>query len=575
MQRSKAVLERFHRLANLVNKVTISSNETPERVNVRIFLAAYMIVGHPWRVFEQVGALERPLIDSAQTLLDIFEKILHSEIPVHQLHPDLTRSLPIALFRYMRDFRAWKLPDEAKLVVRVKHALVALFTARERLPPDEPEDSELKTEFRTQIRRLRDKLRQIAGADELAKFDGEQGVIENTDSFPPSLRAQAEAAIISDRMNNEQLAHELILNPTFQLTDRGTCCESDAATRIRNSFHQAFWDTLATDIGMSVFVRVMRVLVEVRDGIVDVAPAAVATSCAEVLDLDLILQQINAGLCNWESCAGLIASVVALIRRAQSPRRDAETAERWAALQEDMSVAPESQRPVVLCKGLEFLLDRVNAMRIDAANARLRIISPVLRDHGVDYERGKFQDKLNAGTLTLERTQAWLRAATGTSHNDIFVNAFLDLVVCNEPLRKEASPETLLMDVTRICAFQEEFVHVARSAALVTRIVHKVGTDNAARIVETLESNRDMLQAVEAVVAVTHPIALAVEQCVNPTDPVYLLMRTRIRAAIKSGVPAGLPDAIKSMVLKLAVKVNRVISINRAVHGPTYDRILE
>jgi hypothetical protein len=169
VQRSKAVLERFHRLANLVNKVTISSNETPERVNVRIFLAAYMIVGHPWRVFEQVGALERPLIDSAQTLLDIFEKILHSEIPVHQLHPDLTRSLPIALFRYMRDFRAWKLPDEAKLVVRVKHALVALFTARERLPPDEPEDSELKTEFRTQIRRLRDKLRQIEGPEALAR----------------------------------------------------------------------------------------------------------------------------------------------------------------------------------------------------------------------------------------------------------------------------------------------------------------------------------------------------------------------------------------------------------------------
>jgi len=47
--------------------------------------------------------------------------------------------------------------------------------------------------------------------------------------------------------------------------------------------------------------------------------------------------------------------------------------------------------PLVFCKALEFLLDRVNIMRVDAANARLRLISPVIRDHGVQYERDKFQ----------------------------------------------------------------------------------------------------------------------------------------------------------------------------------------
>jgi hypothetical protein len=577
VSRTKACLERFHRLSNLVHKTTMSSSENPERINVRIFVAAFMIVAHPKRVFERIGTLEGKLLESAKKVLDIFEKITRSTMPMHRLHPELTRSLPVALFAYLRDFRAWKAPDEAKLVVRIKHALVALLMARERLPPDEPEDSQIKTEFRTQIRRLRDKVQQIAGPEALAKFDEEQGVARvdmavESSAGSGSLREQA-AAVISDRMTNEQLAHELLLDPTFQLSDRGT--ESDSAARVRKSFHQAFWDTLALDIGKSIYVRVINVLIEVRNGIVDVASAAVATSCAEVLDLELIQQQIDAGMCNWDSCAGLIASVVALIRRAQSPRRDTETAERWAALQEEMSVATDDLRPVVLCHGLEFLLDRVNALRIDAANTRLRFLAPVLRDHGVDYERGKFQGKLDAGTLTLERTQAWLRAHTGTSHNDIFVNAFLDLVVCNEPLRKEASPETLLMDVTRICAFQEEFVHVARSAALVARIVSVVGADSAKQIAAALESNRDMLQAVEIVVAVARPVAIAIEQCANPTDPVYLLMRTRIRAAIKSGVPAGLPDAIAPMALKLAVKVNRVISINRAVHGPTYDRILE
>lgn len=36
----------------------------------------------------------------------------------------------------------------------------------------------------------------------------------------------------------------------------------------------------------------------------------------------------------------------------------------------------------------------------------LRLIAPVIKDHGIEYERNKFQDKLNDGTLTLERTQA-------------------------------------------------------------------------------------------------------------------------------------------------------------------------
>ena len=64
-----------------------------------------------------------------------------------------------------------------------------------------------------------------------------------------------------------------------------------------------------------------------------------------------------------------------------------------------------------LCKVLEFFLDRVNAMRIDAANARLRLIAPVIKDHGIDYERGKFDDKLKDGTLTLQRTTDWIKAS--------------------------------------------------------------------------------------------------------------------------------------------------------------------
>jgi hypothetical protein len=33
---------------------------------------------------------------------------------------------------------------------------------------------------------------------------------------------------------------------------------------------------------------------------------------------------------------------------------------------------------------------------------RLRLIAPVIRDHGIEYERGKYADKFNSGELNDE-----------------------------------------------------------------------------------------------------------------------------------------------------------------------------
>jgi hypothetical protein len=85
ISRTKACLERFHRLSNLFHKATKAAGEEPERVNVRIFLAVYMIVVYPRDVFENMGDLERRLLGSAKVLLEMFEKILHSDVLFHQV----------------------------------------------------------------------------------------------------------------------------------------------------------------------------------------------------------------------------------------------------------------------------------------------------------------------------------------------------------------------------------------------------------------------------------------------------------------------------------------------------------
>jgi hypothetical protein len=111
-------------------------------------------------------------------------------------------------------------------------------------------------------------------------------------------------------MSNEQLAHELLLKPTFQLTEATAGgCEVINEERIRASFQEAFWKSLADDLWLSppCYVRVLRVLADVRDGIAELAGEREASQMREVVDLDLIRQQTNAGVLDWTGCIGLVA----------------------------------------------------------------------------------------------------------------------------------------------------------------------------------------------------------------------------------------------------------------------------
>ena len=120
-------------------------------------------------------------------------------------------------------------------------------------------------------------------------------------------------------------------------------------------------------------MRVLRVLGEIC-GNNDLVGSRGAGAITEAIDLDLIKQQTEAGSYCWGCCCRLVSVVVAVIQRVQSPKRDDETKQRWSERQKELlseSAATADAKPRAFCKALEFLLDHVNAMHIDAANARV------------------------------------------------------------------------------------------------------------------------------------------------------------------------------------------------------------
>ena len=557
MEVTKACLRRVHMLS-LARHGTPRQAVRPESVNVRVFLCGFMIAYRPTHVFESMGSLEQNLVEAATPLLKTFERICASiklsgsfqEVPT-----ELTENFATLLYEYLKRFKAWKVPDEAKLTCRIKHALVALYQGQAYLPPDEPEDSRLKVEFRTQIARLREKLQQIAGEQGLAEFDATRGEPRPFITGP----AANLYATMPGRIDNEQLAHELLWNPRFQLDESGGCeAENPVFHKIRESFHKAFWDSLVDDLQLArpCHARVLKVLEEIHSGLREIVGPRSAFTLDVTVDIEFIRRYAETGEYNWESCCGLIRSITHVIRSSQTTARREETEAKWQAVRATMDAAGAEDQPRAFCSALEFLLDRVNAMRIDAANLRLRLIAPVIVDHGIDYERGKFQDKLNDGSLTLERTQQWIRATLARvlqssqmtlesileNSSHIHTAGILKLVTePSEPISQETCPETLRMDVHRINAFRQEFRQSVTRAGILATAKHFLAEKQDARAMSVVqeisqvvqEDSRSVDELVSSVIQIVATkdwirdadvLRRAVNECTQPTDSLHNLL---------------------------------------------------
>jgi hypothetical protein len=218
-------------------------------VNVRVFMSGYMIAYWQADVFENMnGALERALIQTTVPLMELVETMatyLAGNGSFLQMARDHTEGFQDLMKRFFADFKLWKVPDEAKLTKRIINALIALEQGVANLPSDEPQDSRLRTEMRAQIERLRGKLLQIGGASALADYDASQ------EPWRRSVQEQQEAATEgregyegvarydTGKISNEQLAHELLLDPAFCLDQDGEGPFKDELhTVVRKTFHE-------------------------------------------------------------------------------------------------------------------------------------------------------------------------------------------------------------------------------------------------------------------------------------------------------------------------------------------------
>ena len=216
----------------------------------------------------------------------------------------------------------------------------------------------------------------------------------------------------------------------------------------------------------------------------------------------------------------------------------------------------------------------------------LRLISPVIRDHGVDYERNKFQGRLDDGTHTLERSevllfcasllinhstekpspQAWIKRTVAKEISDkaispeditsgkaatfaaVHTAAMFSLVVDPERIRLETCPETLLLDVGRLSSLQSEYNHIVDGATVLITATHAIiGSDP-----HPSQEKRQVLSRLTSFVIDNHfdSFTLKSDLCLE-LDAADVLMDTEARGKLLKALDSSITnksDAVRQLM---------------------------
>ena len=180
----KGVVSKTNRFIHRISHLCATpQNPLQTTIRTRVFLAGYLVKYRHEIAFRNMEHLEITLLGAAHSLItctDIMVSHLTTAGPFSSMSRTLVESFPTLLTQYHDAYDSWNSADQAEMSVRVRSMLKVLYHAERELPASEPQNSRLRTEFNTQVTRLRVIFLRISGENALSRFDAEI-VAEMTD----------------------------------------------------------------------------------------------------------------------------------------------------------------------------------------------------------------------------------------------------------------------------------------------------------------------------------------------------------------------------------------------------------
>ena len=612
--RDVRVVEQIGLILQYIHFVSGRNNYIITDWKTRVFLAMPLIMYRTSEVFEE---MDFPLLKITTKLLTMFHEICG---PLHKPTLKLIQAFPSTLKVYMENFKRWKAKDGAKLKCRIRHALVALYQAQEEVHKNE--GSNYLETVNEQIAKMRVKLFNLAGQDGVDQFDIDHPSGSFT-SINPIITSSSTTSASDDSghyFTNEQLTHEMLLNPNFKFNDddsliAGSNVQNPLFARMRENFQSAFWACLEDELNLEqpFYGRVLKVVGEIREGL-KVLTGYDEAVMSEMIDVEFIKGRIDTDSFSFSDTVSMFTRIVNIIKRIQAPERKEEMDAKWAEM-EGLIKGQTTRGGHVICKCLEFFLGRINVMRTDMSNARFRMIMPTIAENGIKYETDKYEDMLKAGTITDTRVKEWLgqtlksfpvlaqQIYDGSRMAAVELHAAGMLSIISESssslmLSTSSSstgfdsisshrtmlPETLRLDCKRLALLKSEMsdlISIKAAHMMVYGVTKDVKIADSVCVTDAV-----------GLMNVPDKFKPYVLEILKPDNGVRVLLRTRAEVFLRQcivhcedNVPAvvedlfpntggKMPKVFVERATNLVKMLCRVAVLNRQVHVAVYNRII-
>ena len=505
---AKILLERLCALSTLVHgapKVTLRTAHGNFYMT-RVFLSAYMLHLHVKEVFSTIGFVEMKVIRSVREMLSVFDELVLAiqeegsnnnnsffsfdkrRRTVPSEAAELCRRFNACLAQYFVDFKAWELADkkeEKPVWSRMRSSLVPLyftyFYCPRRVSGGDHHhhrgggDHHTRAKLHHQIIELRAKALENYGQAVLDEFDAELRV--GMFGLPPIPSMEQLEALEADpkffllrSMDHAQMVHEIYLDVNFRTTVDGLKeLPIHVYVTKDDSMH---WNSIYCELLSFpvIFTTLRHTLVELKNQLISMIEEGSSRRrwVDESIDLSLLLAHTGGG---WSECVDAIRAIMQVVKRVQIPIRDNETNKGWAAFE----TSTKLDTPETMVRALQFVLGCLKTTECDMHSVKMLLISRTLNDNGCMYIARKFQDMLNTGVMTMERTKAWVTSAVGTRLRSdavdlrprltfigvkkVLFTGLMQLLMSKKErlLNNEVDfPEVYLLDVWRLCSMQRK-----------------------------------------------------------------------------------------------------------------------
>jgi hypothetical protein len=487
----KTFLDRLCFLSTSIHDAPIVQLRThhTNSYTTRVFLAMYLVRYHPGKVFGLVGPRELALINITRSVVDEFDEIvsiIKSSKSFFRIPACLSHRFCTHLNEYYAAFANWEQADKAPVWARMRLVLVSLYLAFFAHPRDEPG---VRSAVHEQILNLRQRALECSGQATLDGFDLE--LKAGKFGLPP-LDTEQLRVLESDpkffalgNLEQIQLVQELFLDVNYRVTSdilEETPMHVHVSMTRDNGSH---WNEVLIELisSPSSYESVKTSFKEFKQRILKVVDEDRKRWVHESIDLENLT---NGG--GWVDCLTLLHSVRCVISRIQMPVRDKAINEGW-------EVFGIISTPEVLVQALKYTHQCLKTVELDYHSMRILLASHVMNQNGVAYISSKYQELLASGVLTMQRTKAWislavkdsiasghvgmadLRPLSARGIGRVLYRGFEQLVFSSKDLlcNEHDFPETLLLDVWRLCSLQRK-IRIDASAVCTLTTLHSLLT---------------------------------------------------------------------------------------------------